>query len=190
VEATWLGLLQGKAPWLVGREDLLLPWLLSLAVAWTDVRTRRIPNYLTLGGAAAGVGYQLGYHGWPGLADSLAGLLLGLFLLLLPYLKAGMGAGDVKALAALGAWLGLQRTFYLFIYMGISGGLLILVILWWRRLLWGTIRQGWVWLVSLVLCAHQGPGPLVIRTTKSKTIPYGAALALGMTFLCWRWQNG
>ncbi|MFH1596547.1 MAG: hypothetical protein ABIG94_09305 [Pseudomonadota bacterium] len=57
-------------------------------------------------------------------------------------------------------------------------------------MLWDTIRQGWVWLVSLVLCAHQGPGPLVIRTTKSKTIPYGAALALGMTFLCWRWQNG
>ncbi len=140
----------------MARADLLLPLLISLAIAWADLRTRRIPNYLTLGGAAAGMGYQLGYHGWPGLADSLAGLILGLALLLFPYWKGGMGGGDVKALAAMGAWLGVKRTFFLFIYMGLSGGLIILVVLWRRGLLRTMARQGWVFLVNLLLCASQG----------------------------------
>jgi prepilin peptidase CpaA len=189
VEATWLSWLTGKTPGLAARADLLLPLLLSLAVAWMDLRTRRIPNYLTLGGAAAGLGYQLGYHGWPGLADSLAGLVLGLALLLFPYLKGGMGGGDVKALAALGAWLGFTCTFYLFIYMGLSGGLLILVVLWRRGLLRTTVRQGWVFLVNLLLCAPQGTVPRA-GTPTNKTIPYGTALALGMALLCWRWRAG
>ena len=173
----------------MARADLLLPLLISLAIAGADLRTRRIPNYLTLGGAAAGMGYQLGYHGWPGLADSLAGLILGLALLLFPYWKGGMGGGDVKALAAMGAWLGVKRTFFLFIYMGLSGGLIILVVLWRRGLLRTMARQGWVFLVNLLLCAPQGGLP-VAGTPKRQTIPYGTALALGMTLLCWRWRNG
>jgi prepilin peptidase CpaA len=190
VEPGWLSLLEGKAAWLAGREDLFPPLAVSLAIAWTDLRTRRIPNYLTFGGAAAGMGYQLGYHGWPGLAGSLAGLVLGLALLLLPYWRGGLGAGDVKALGALGAWLGLTRTLYLFIYMGISGGLLILAVLWWRGQLWNTIKQGWVYLVSLLLRAPQGAEALTCPHPKTQTVPYGVALALGMTFLYWRWPNG
>jgi prepilin peptidase CpaA len=190
VEAGWFSLLEGKAAWLMGRGDLFLPLAVSLAIAWTDFRTRRIPNYLTFGGAAAGMGYQLGYHGWPGLAGSLAGLILGLALLLLPYWRGGMGAGDVKALGALGAWLGFTRTLYLFIYMGISGGLLILAVLWWRGQLRATIKQGWVYLVNLLLGAPQGAGPPACRPPKSQTIPYGVALALGMTLLCCRWSIG
>ena len=190
MEAGWITLLEGKSPWLAGRFDLFGPLALSLAMAWTDCRTLRIPNYLTLGGAAAGLGYNLGYQGWPGLIGSLAGLVLGLALLLLPYAQGGLGAGDVKALAALGAWLGLTRTFYLFIYMGLSGGLLILAILGWRGQLRTTIRRGWTCLLNLLLGAPPGAGTTLCPSSTPKTIPYGAALALGMTILCWRWRNG
>jgi prepilin peptidase CpaA len=190
VEADWLNFLASKAPGLAGPEELWLPLGVSLAMAWTDLRTRRIPNYLTFGGAAAGMGYHLGYHGWSGLAGSLAGLVLGLSLLLLPYAKGGLGAGDVKALAAMGAWLGVLRTFYLFIYMGLSGGLLILAVLWWRGRLWSIIRRGWVFLVNLLLCPPQRTASQVLPLPQSKTIPYGLALALGMSLLCWRWQAG
>ena len=189
MDVACLNLLNGKVPWLVGRGELFLPLALSLAMAWMDLRTRRIPNYLTLGGAAAGLGYQLGAHGWPGLAGSLAGLVLGFSLLLLPYLKGGMGAGDVKALAAMGAWLGLVRTFHLFIYMGLSGGLLILVVLWWRGLLRTALRQVWTQLVNLLLCPPQRWSLPVLNSPQGRTVPYGVALALGMTLLCWRWQD-
>ena len=109
-------------PWLKAHSDLILPLLLSLGMAGCDLKTRRIPNFLTLGGVLGGLGFQLGYHGLPGLLDGLAGLGLGFGLLLGPYLLGGLGAGDVKASAALGAWLGLWRAFALFIYTGLWGG--------------------------------------------------------------------
>ena len=112
-------------------SELSLPLLLSLWMAGMDLAWRRIPNYLTLGGAVAGLGFQLGGRGWPGLLDGLGGAVLGFSLLLWPYLKGGMGAGDVKGLAALGTWLGLEGTFYLFFYMGLSGGLIIIAVLIW-----------------------------------------------------------
>ena len=105
--------------WLKDNAPLLLPLLLSLWMAWGDIRTQRIPNYLSLGTAVAGLGFQLGCHGWGGLWSGFLGLVLGFGLLLIPYLLKGMGAGDVKALAALGAWLGPRNTLFLFIYMGI-----------------------------------------------------------------------
>jgi prepilin peptidase CpaA len=118
----------GVGPWLKAHPDLILPLRFSLGIARWDLKTRRIPNVLTLGDALAGLGFQWGYRGLPGLWDGLAGAGLGFTLLLVPYLLGGMGAGDVKASAALRAWLGLRRAFALFIYMGIGGGAIILVL--------------------------------------------------------------
>jgi prepilin peptidase CpaA len=89
--------------------------------AWTDVRTHRIPNLLNLLCALSGLGYQMGAWGLSGLEDGLLGLLLGFGLMIGFYLFVGIGAGDVKALAALGTWLGPWNTFLLFILMGLSG---------------------------------------------------------------------
>lgn len=168
--------------WLRGNAPLLLPLLLSLWMAWGDIKTRRIPNYLTLGTAVAGLGFQLGWHGWGGLWSGFLGLLLGLGLLIIPYLVKGMGAGDVKALAALGAWLGPRDTFYLFLYMGISGGILILLVLIWKGLLWSYIRRGWRSLKKLLVPQSAGINPTEPTPPQLK-IPYGSALALGMLLL-------
>ena len=168
--------------------NLVLPLLLALWMAWNDVRTNRIPNYLTLGGVLAGLGYQLGFQGWTGLANGFLGMCLGFALLILFYWQGGLGAGDVKALAALGAWLGPRQTLYLFVYMGISGVILIVFFLWWRGLLLDKIRQLWAFLLNRVLThAHRSvppsaptPGP------KSQGVPYAVAMAMGMAILCWR----
>jgi prepilin peptidase CpaA len=173
-------------PWLKAHPDLILPLLLSLGMAGCDLKTRRIPNYLTLGGALAGLGFHFGYHGFPGLLDGLAGLGLGFILLLGPYLLGGMGAGDVKASAALGAWLGLWRSFSLFIYMGLGGGLIILVMLLWQGRLLAEIREGWNFLLNWVLCRPFVPTPPQSEPRQQTTIPYGTAMALGMAVLCWR----
>ena len=108
--------------WMSSRGNLLIPLALTVWIAWGDVKTRRIPNYLTLGTAVAGLAYNFMSHGLNGLADGFLGMLLGFACLILPYLWGGMGAGDVKALAALGAWLGPKLTVFLFCYMGIAGG--------------------------------------------------------------------
>ncbi|MDP2046668.1 MAG: prepilin peptidase [Deltaproteobacteria bacterium] len=81
--------------WMSPRGHLLIPLALTVWIAWGDLRTRRIPNYLTLGTAVAGLAYNFMSHGLSGLADGFLGLLLGFACLILPYLWGGMGAGDV-----------------------------------------------------------------------------------------------
>ena len=168
--------------WLVNHGPLLLPLFLSFWMAWGDIRTQRIPNYLTLGTAVAGLGFQLGFHGWGGLWSGFLGLLLGFGLLILPYILKGMGAGDVKALAALGAWLGPRHTLFLFVYMGICGGFVILLVLAWRGVLWSHLRQGWLYLRNLARGYPSRPETSGGSLPKQR-IPYAVALALGMAIL-------
>jgi prepilin peptidase CpaA len=171
------------APWLQTKGNLIIPLLLAVWIAWGDVKTRRIPNYLTLGTALGGLAFNLILHGWSGLLGGVLGLLVGFAFLVLPYIWGGMGAGDVKALAALGAWLGPGETVYLFCYMGIAGGLMALGFLCWKGLLWRKIRRGWIILTNLVLCRPAGleipSGP----REETPGIPYGVAIALGMAVL-------
>lgn len=166
--------------------NLVLPLLFALWMAWHDVRTNRIPNYLTLGGVLAGLGYQLGSYGWTGLANGFLGMCLGFALLILFYWKGGLGAGDVKALAALGAWLGPLQTLFLFIYMAFSGIILIVFFLWWRGLLWGQIRRLWSVLLNRLLTRGYGSMPPSASTPgpESSGIPYAVAMAMGMVILC------
>jgi len=171
--------------WLRIQPDLILPLLLSLGMAGCDLKTRRIPNYLTFGGALGGLGFQLGFHGLPGLLDGLAGFGLGFILLLGPYLMGGMGAGDVKASAALGAWLGLGRAFFLFVYMGLAGGVIILVVLLWQRRLLAGIRELRDFLLNWALCRHFDAKPPPSASGQRTTVPYGVAMAVGMAVLCW-----
>jgi prepilin peptidase CpaA len=168
---------------------LVLPFFLALLMAWSDIKTRRIPNYLTFGCALAGLGYQLGFNGLSGVAHGFLGMGLGFSLLIPFYIKGGLGAGDVKALAGLATWLGPLQAIYLFIYMGFSGVFLILIIFWWRGLLWSKIRQIWEDLVNLVLlCFLMRSYPARDRSPSSSSdgIPYAVTLAMGMAILCWR----
>ena len=160
----------------------LSPLLLALFMALGDWRTRRIPNYLTFGGALAGLVFQTVALGWFGSAQAILGWLLGLALLLLPYIYGGMGAGDVKALAALGAWLGPKGIFSVFCYMGLAGGILSLGVLIWNGVLWNYLRQGWILLQSLILCRSQKIMFETLTPDSGLTagLPYGVAIALGM----------
>jgi prepilin peptidase CpaA len=172
--------------WGASQAHLLLPLAIAIWIAWGDLRTFRIPNYLTLGAALAGLLYQTTFHGLSGLGSGFLGLGLGFFLLFPLYVLGGMGAGDVKALAALGTWLGPWLTLMLFCYMAIAGGLTALGVLIYKGLLWAKLRQYWHYLVSWILFRptglSSGPGP----QAEVQGIPYGVAMALGMAALFWR----
>jgi prepilin peptidase CpaA len=105
--------------------------LVVLAAAF-DLQTRRIPNLLTFGAAAAGFVLHGWMNGLQGLAGSVAGWAIGVMLFLPLFLLRGMGAGDVKLLGAVGAGLGPVGVLYAGLYSVLAGGLLALVV--------GTIR--------------------------------------------------
>jgi len=94
----------------------------------TDVRSRKIPNLLTFGAAVSGLLFHLVVNGLQGLGMAAAGWIVGILLFLPIFLLRGMGAGDVKLLAALGAWLGPLQVVWLALFASIAGGVMALLV--------------------------------------------------------------
>ena len=101
----------------------------ALIAAATDIWKFKVYNALTLPLLLGGLIYHAATAGWAGLANSALGLLFGFAILLLFYAMGGMGAGDVKLMAAIGAWLGMPMTFYVFIASGLAGGVYAVALL-------------------------------------------------------------
>lgn len=98
------------------------------AAAVIDLRTRRVPNALTMAMAAIGILIAAMGLGRVGIGASLAGCALGALLMMPGHLFGGTGAGDVKLLAAAGATLGPTLTVKAFVATVIAGGVLALVV--------------------------------------------------------------
>jgi prepilin peptidase CpaA len=98
--------------------------LIGVAACATDIWTRRIPNALTLVAALAGLLFHVFTSGVDGALTAAGGWGVGLIMLLPFFALGGMGGGDVKLMAALGAWLGPQETLWLAAYAGLAGGVL------------------------------------------------------------------
>jgi prepilin peptidase CpaA len=112
--------------------DITLIAVLAICVT-TDLRNRKIYNAVTF--PAVGLAFILHFifGGWSGLSDSLIGLAAGFGLLLIPYFMGGMGAGDVKLLAVIGALKGSWFVFSAAVYMGMIGALMAIVTLLFRK---------------------------------------------------------
>ncbi|HHW17283.1 MAG TPA: prepilin peptidase [Firmicutes bacterium] len=104
----------------------------GLAAGW-DIRTGRVPNAITFSALVLGFILNSYYLGAPGFIDAFTGALVGAMLLLIPFLLGGMGAGDVKILAAVGALNGARFTFSTFLYGAVVGGIIGLVLTLARR---------------------------------------------------------
>ena len=155
----------------------MVPFLaLSLGLAAAvviDVRTRRIPNWLT--GAIAGAGFGLAFGGG-GVSplQALLGVLLGLALMLPGHVIGATGAGDVKLMAAVGAFLGPGLVFRAFLYSALAGGVLALVVALRRGMLADTL-QGTTQLVTSP-AATRGA---IVAPSRGNRFAYGPAIAAG-----------
>ncbi len=152
--------------------------------AATDLRTRRIPNWLTASGCVAGLCLHTLLDGPDGLLTALAAGLLcgGLFVVL--FLAGGMGAGDVKLMAAAGCLAGWSPVFPLLLFTVVSGGFMALVFAVWRGQLRVTLRN------VLALAAHHRQQGLVahpelhVGNPAALRLPYGVAIAVGCGLVC------
>lgn len=174
--------------------DMLLPAfslcvLLSLAV-WNDVRSRRIPNRLVLVGTLigfalntllpAGAGFFTEPSGALGPLNSLGGAAIGLATLLPFYALGAMGAGDVKLMAMVGAFLGPKAVLGTAILSLLAGGLLALTVALWTGTLASVLRNTYYLLLHSIVSAFAGTGVRIAKpVSPTSTLAYAIAIMSG-----------
>jgi prepilin peptidase CpaA len=107
--------------------------LVLIVAAWIDGKQLRVPNWITFPMILTGLVYNTVMFGWAGLGGGLLGMVVGLACLLPLYSVGGMGAGDVKLLAGVGAWLGWRVTFYGFAISTVVGAVMAVIMVLYRR---------------------------------------------------------
>jgi prepilin peptidase CpaA len=165
-----------------------------LVTAVTDVWKFKVHNVLTLPLLVSGLLYHAAVGGSLGFAGSVFGALFGFALLILLHLLGGMGAGDVKLMTGVGAWLGLPLTFYVFLASSLAAGAYALVIiLAYRRTgeAWVNLQIAWHRLAAIgrYLGAEDRVETEVTRPDRrGRVIPFAAMMALGILgLLAWMW---
>jgi len=155
----------------------------ALIAAATDVWKFRVYNALTLPLLASG----LLYHGFRGeIADSLLGVLFGFAALIVLYIVGGMGAGDVKLMAAVGAWLGMPMTFYVFIASSLAAGVYAIgLIVWTGRVSETVVNLQLMWLRLASVGRYLGGEDRVESEVqrddrRRRIIPFAAMVAIGL----------
>lgn len=155
------------------------------AGAFIDIRTKRIPNLLTFGSAAVALAYSSWTHGLHGLLQSAAGWAIGVALFLPLFLLRGMGAGDVKFLGAVGAWLGPMEVLYAGLYSVMAGGVLALVVGGMHGYLGKAFSNLWA-LFGFWRAAGIQPLPgLTLEDSAGPRLAYGVAIAAGTLAAVW-----
>jgi prepilin peptidase CpaA len=168
---------------------IILCCFLALAV-WNDLRTRRIPNALVFGGAVVGVVFNVAVpdgaglfilpFGGIGLLKALAGLVLGLCLLLPMYAMRALGAGDVKLMAMIGAFVGPGAVVAITLMTLLAGGVLALVVAGFNGRLKPMLVNTWHLLKYSMLRSLAGEVPkMEAPATPSGRLPYAVAIAAG-----------
>jgi prepilin peptidase CpaA len=144
-----------------------------------DLRTRRIPNVLTFGGAIAAFSYAVYTNGLTGLELSAAGWATGIGLFLPIFLVGGMGAGDVKLLGAVGAWLSPMATLYCALYSVLAGGLLGLIVALQHQYLRQALENVWGLIGFWRAAGIQRVPGMSLDDAKGPRLAYGIAIFTG-----------
>ena len=171
-------------------ESLYLILLVSFA-SYFDITSRKIPNFLLLSGLLFGTISNFAKEGYLGLLNSFSGLLTGLLILIIPFILGGMGGGDVKLMAAIGALKGWRFVLFTAIYSGIVGGIIIIIILIKQKKLLITLKR----VLAIILKPILFVLTLTFENKKLKQfndwlldsqinwekqyIPYGVAIGIG-----------
>jgi prepilin peptidase CpaA len=170
----------------------------AVAVAtFTDVRTLKVHNWLTLPLAVTGLAYHAALGGWAGFGESLLNLAMVFAILMVPYVLGAMGAGDVKLVSALAAWLGTSTAFTIGAIALFATAIYSLAMLF-RQ---GRLKDAWLHFKLTVLriqmvARHFGSDGESVHEMaatpegRARLVPFSAMVALGtITTLIWYvWQ--
>ena len=151
----------------------------AVVAAVCDVRSRRIPNALMFGAAAVAFVYSLTTAGFSGLGIATAGWLAGAALFFPFFALGGMGAGDVKLLAALAAWFGPADAVWLAVFAAMAGGVFGVIV----ALCHGYLRQAlsnvWLMLTHWRVFGFRSIAGLTLRDTQAPRLAYAVPIMIG-----------
>jgi prepilin peptidase CpaA len=174
-------------------------WLVSAVLvyaAYIDGKQLKVPNWITFpmiisGWIYSAIWYGIDGQGWmTGLGWSLAGTAVGLATLLPAYSIGGMGAGDVKLMAGIGAWVHCTITFYAFCVSAVVGAILAVAMI----LISRTGEKHWnqFFYIANEIMTVRNPETLATiaaeRKSSMRLLPYGIPIAIG-TILYFAWMG-
>lgn len=166
-------------------------WLVSVVLvvaAVIDARELRVPNWLTFPLIISGWAFSAVCHSWFGYTSpwegfvwSLVGTGVGLALLLPAYAIGGMGAGDVKLLAGVGAWMHGTHTFYAFCISAVVGAVIAVGMIAWQKKLKKHFSQMWMIVGEVLTIRNPSELAAIAADRKSSMLllPYGIPIAIG-----------
>jgi prepilin peptidase CpaA len=159
------------------------PTLIAVLIATiSDVRSRRIPNWLVVPFLLAGIVVSTTIRGWTGLGQSILGVLLAALLLGVFYLLGGMGMGDVKLCAAIGAWVWPGQLVMMLVGMGLAGGVMALGWAVCGGFLKETLNGAGDLVFGFRKRGFRKHETLVLSNPKTRKMPYAPAIAIGTIF--------
>lgn len=177
--------------WLADTWHVWVVTITLVVAAVIDGWKLKVPNWITFPMIVSGWAYSAvlsPYAGWEGLCYSLLGTAVGLALLLPLYAIGGMGAGDVKLLAGVGAWMWSTITFYAFAVSAIVGGVIAVGMVLWKRA-WGKHQAQFLFILDEI-ASVKDPEKLAElaaeRKSKMFLLPYGIPIAIGsIAYFAW-----
>ena len=153
----------------------------------TDLRSRRIPNTLTFTAFGVAVVVHVIFQGWLGLGLAFAGALVAPAVLLVAHMGKGLGMGDLKLAAAVGAFLGPVWAVAAMLCSAVLGGLLALALLLRRGQLLSDLVE--LFLIGLPFMKVRKSASVPDKSPAVMTMPYGVAIGIGslVTLAVYAW---
>jgi prepilin peptidase CpaA len=151
----------------------------------TDLTTRRIPNVLTAGSAGLALVIAFATGGWSSLEVAVAGWGLGLLIFLPLFALRGLGGGDVKLLAAIGAWVGPAAIAWVALYAALLGGPLALAVAISRGYARELFRNVWSLLTFWRVAGLQPHPTMTLDVPHGPRVPYALPIAAGLMVKLW-----
>ena len=158
--------------------------LVVAAIAW-DLTARRVPNWLTAGAAVSAFGIHAVTGGWPDVALAAAGWAVGLMLFFPLFALKGMGAGDLKLLAAFGAWLGPLGAIWTGLYGAVVGGVMALMLIVGRSCMGQTAQNIGAMFRTWRLHGLRPVESVTLESSVGPRLPYALPIAAGALVTLW-----